>query len=94
LACTPNLDALARRSTIFDNYYAASFPTMPARADYSTGKMSFSYMTWEPLSRGEVTLPDVLSQAGYVTAGVADTPFYSEELLWLRPWVQVLPGYG
>ena len=78
LAYTPNLDALARRATVFDNYYVASFPTMPARADYSTGKTSFSFMTWEPLSRDEVTMADVLSEAGYVTAGVVDTPFYQK----------------
>ena len=78
LAFTPSLDALARRATIFDNYYAASFPTMPARADYSTGKMCFSFMTWEPLSRHEVTMADALAEAGYVTAGVVDTPFYQK----------------
>ncbi len=78
LAYTPNLDALARRATVFDNYYVASFPTMPARADYSTGKTSFSFMTWEPLSRDEATMADVLSEAGYVTAGVVDTPFYQK----------------
>lgn len=78
LAYTPNLDALAERATVFDNYYAASFPTMPTRADYATGKLSMSFMTWEPLSRREVTMADALAGAGYVTAGVVDTPFYQK----------------
>ncbi len=37
--------------------------------------MSFSYMTWEPLSRREITLAELMGEAGYVTAGVVDTPF-------------------
>lgn len=77
LAWTPNIDRLAARSAIFDRYYAAGFPTMPTRADLLTGKWTFSYMTWEPLPRSEVTLSQVLSNAGFATVGVVDTPFYT-----------------
>lgn len=76
LAWTPNLDRLAARSTVFDRYYAAAFPTMPARADLLTGKWTFSYMTWGPLSLTEVTVSQILSEAGFTTVGVVDTPFY------------------
>lgn len=51
---------------------------MPTRADPLTGRWTFSYLQWEPLPPTEVTLPQVLSQAGYVTAGVVDTPFYTK----------------
>ena len=34
---TPNLDALAARSTVFDRHYVVSFPTMPARYDFLVG---------------------------------------------------------
>ena len=74
---TPNLDALARRSVVFDRYYAASFPTMPARADCVTGKWTFTYMTWEPLSSAESPLAQRLAEKGYTTVGVVDTPFYT-----------------
>ncbi|MDA8380919.1 MAG: sulfatase [Actinomycetota bacterium] len=73
---TPNLDALSRRSVLFANHHAASFPTMPARADFFLGKWTFTYRGWEPLGAGETTLAAVLSSAGYRTMGVADTPFY------------------
>ena len=94
LAYTPSLDALARRATIFDNYYAASFPTMPARGDYSTGKMCFSYMTWEPLNRRELTMADALAGAGYVTAGRGRYALLPEEWLRLRPRFKYFKDMG
>lgn len=73
---TPSLDALACRSVRFDHHYIASFPTMPARADYLTGRWTGSFMSWEPLPRDQVTLPEVLQQKGFNTTAVVDTPFY------------------
>ena len=36
---TPNLDKFAQEKCLqFNNYYAASFPTVPTRADLFTGK--------------------------------------------------------
>jgi arylsulfatase A-like enzyme len=73
---TPNLDAFARQSVYFRRAYANSFPTVPARADYLTGRFSFAEMGWAPLPRTTVTMPQLLSAAGVTTAGVVDTPFY------------------
>ena len=73
---TPNLDRLARECIIFDRAYAASFPTMPMRADLFTGKFTFNYLGWAPLSRGEITVQGLLAQAGYRTTAVVDTPFF------------------
>jgi arylsulfatase A-like enzyme len=73
---TPSLDTLAARSTRFNRHYAANFPTVPARADFLTGRWTMSYMQWEPLHEGEVTLPQILFRKGITTAGVVDTPFY------------------
>jgi len=74
---TPSLDAFASKSVRFDRHYIASFPTMPARADYLTGRWTMSYMQWEPLSRDEVLLPTLLAKKGLHTAAVVDTPFYT-----------------
>jgi arylsulfatase A-like enzyme len=74
---TPSLDAFASKSVRFDRHYIASFPTMPARADYMTGRWTMSYMQWEPLSKDELRLPILLSDQGYHTAAVVDTPFYT-----------------
>ena len=73
---TPSLDALAGRSVRFDRHYIASFPTMPARADYLTGRWTGSFMKWEPLSKDLVVLPEILREKGFNTTAVVDTPFY------------------
>ena len=33
-------------------------------------------MGWEPLPSESITLADILSERGYVTAAVVDTPYY------------------
>ena len=73
---TPYLDEFARSSVVFDHHVVSSFPTMPARADILTGTFSYTHMGWEPLPRHLLTLPEVLSKAGYLTMGIVDTPFY------------------
>ncbi len=73
---TPSIDALATKSVRFDRCYAASFPTMPTRADYFTGRFSASFMKWGPFSETDVTLAQILSKAGFHTAAIVDTPFY------------------
>jgi arylsulfatase A-like enzyme len=73
---TPSIDAFAANCTRFDRHYAASFPTMPARADFFTGRYTLSFMQWEPLPDDHVTLPQLLSKKGIHTAAVVDTPFY------------------
>ncbi|HET7480317.1 MAG TPA: sulfatase, partial [Rubrobacteraceae bacterium] len=73
---TPYLDEFASSAVTFDRHVISSFPTMPARADILTGTFSFTYMGWEPLPRHVPTLPGLLSEAGYLTMGVVDTPFF------------------
>src|SRR5688572_26075302 len=73
---TPHLDEFARSSVLFDRHIISSFPTMPARADILTGTFSYTYMGWEPLPHHVPTLPGLLSEAGYLTVGVVDTPFF------------------
>ncbi|MGH3033990.1 MAG: sulfatase [Gaiellaceae bacterium] len=72
---TPSIDRLASESVVFDHHVISSFPTMPARADFLTGRFAYTFMGWEALPAGVETLPAVLSAAGYLTMGVADTPF-------------------
>ena len=73
---TPHLDEFARSSVVFDEHTVSSFPTMPARADILTGTFSYAHMGWEPLPRHLMTLPELLSGAGYTTMGIVDTPFF------------------
>lgn len=71
---TPNIDNLAKESVMFNNAYAASFPTVPNRRDLVTGRFTFTHSDWSPLPRDEVVLADVLREDGYVTMLIADTP--------------------
>lgn len=64
---------------VFDHHLISSFPTMPARADFLTGRFAYTFMGWEPLPDGLETLPGLLSQAGYLTMGVVDNPFFIRE---------------
>ena len=73
---TPALDRLAAEAVVFDHHVISSFPTMPARADFLTGRFAYTFMGWEPLPAGIETLPGVLSSGGYLTMGVVDTPFF------------------
>ena len=71
----PNLAAFAARSLVFEDAYAASFPTVPTRSDLMTGRYTLTYLPWGPLPQSETTLAQLLSHAGYATAAIADTPF-------------------
>jgi len=73
---TPALDALAVKSVCFARHYAADFPTMPARADFYTGRWTGSFMRWEPMPRDQTTIARVLVRKGFHTVAVVDTPFY------------------
>ncbi len=73
---TPHIDRFAEKCVQFENCCATSFPTMPNRADLFTGKFTFTYMGWEPLSRKEKILAEIFRKAGYRTLAVVDTPFF------------------
>lgn len=54
---TPSLDALAASGTDFRRAYACSFPTLPARGDYLTGRVTFATWGWSALPRNVPTVP-------------------------------------
>lgn len=65
---TPNLDALAARGVRFTNAFANSGVCGPSRMSYYTGRYPISHgATWNrvPLSVGEVTLGEMLRDAGH-----------------------------
>ncbi len=76
---TPNIDAFAKRCVVFENHYAASFPTVPTRADLFTGKWTFTKIGWNPMPEDETVLPEILQSEGFSTAAIVDTPFYIRE---------------
>ncbi len=73
---TPHLDRFAAESVVFDSHHVGSFPTMPARADLVTGRLSCAFMTWAPLPPELPTLAEAFRAAGFLTTAIVDTPFY------------------
>lgn len=71
---TPNLDRFAQRSMRFEQYYIASYPTVPARWDLATGCYGFPFRGWQPLEPDDTTLAQLLAQQGVHTQMIWDTP--------------------
>ena len=71
---TPNLDRLASQSWVFDNAFAASYPTIPHRTDAITGAYGGPFHRWLPLRHDRVTLPYTCAEAGWATQLIHDTP--------------------
>lgn len=73
---TPNLDALARESVAFDNCYPDGLPTIPVRTCWLTGERTLVHRPWQPLTREDRSLPEILSDEGYLTACFTDCYHY------------------
>jgi N-acetylgalactosamine-6-sulfatase len=75
---TPNLDALARAGVRFTDFHSASAVCSPTRASILTGRAparfgilrAFRDTKEEFLRRETITLPELLTEAGYATAHV------------------------
>lgn len=71
---TPELDAFARRSVGFDNCYVSSFPTIPTRTDWFTGRFTFPFHGWKPLDPRVPVIASLLANAGFICQLIVDTP--------------------
>ena len=70
---TPNIDAIAARGTLFENFHVASQICMPNRASLMTGRMpSVHGLRYNGLAlpARAVTFVDVLAKGGYKTAAI------------------------
>ena len=81
----PNLNSFARESIIFEDAYPEGMPTIPIRRTLMTGRriLPFYYYRqhepvqlpgWHELYHEDVTFSEVLHEAGYITALIADVP--------------------
>lgn len=71
---TPNLDRFAQRAAMFDQFYAASYPTVPNRWDLYTGRFGLTFRGWQPLDPEDITWGDILSEHDMHTQIIWDTP--------------------
>src|SRR5512147_228923 len=71
MGLTPNLDAMARRGTLFQNAFTCQPVCAPARASLQTGLYATAAGVWwngMPLPKDRTTLADCFNAAGYDTA--------------------------
>ena len=71
---TPELDSFSRLAVNFDRCTISSFPTIPTRTDWFTGRYSFPFHGWQPLDPQATVLAQVLREAGYVNQLITDNP--------------------
>ena len=67
---TPNFDAMAAEALRFDRFYAAAPVCSPTRGSVMTGRHPnrFRLLSWgRTLRPQEITIAEVLKEAGYVT---------------------------
>ncbi len=76
---TPNIEAFANRSFVFDNHFIASLPCMPARREIFAGRKEFMWRPWGPLEVFDPRLPREVEKLGYNTGIVTDHYHYWEE---------------
>ncbi|MBE9472967.1 MAG: sulfatase [Chloroflexi bacterium] len=73
---TPNLDAFAQECVVFDNAYPEALPTIPVRTQLFTGQCTLPYRPWQPLTREDVTMAEILRAEGYVCGLISDCYHY------------------
>jgi arylsulfatase A-like enzyme len=71
---TPELDAFSRIAVNFDRCTISSFPTIPTRTDWFTGRYSFPFHGWRPLDPQATILAGELAKAGFVNQLITDCP--------------------
>lgn len=79
---TPNLRKLAARGTIFDRAVSQAPWTLPAFCSVLTGKYPFEHGAFSPygfLRDKEVTLAEIMREAGYTTGAVTSCHYVSSK---------------
>lgn len=75
----PNFRRLAARSATFRNSYVCSMPCMPARRDLHTGRPNFLHRPWGPLEPFDLSVPQMLHEAGVHCHLATDHAHYFED---------------
>jgi len=76
---TPNVDAFAAQSQVFNRTYAGGFPTLLNRAELFTGRYLYTEMGWEDLPEAEIVTAEVMNENGYTTGAVFDNWHLKDE---------------
>ena len=69
---TPNLDAFAGECVVFDNAYPEALPTIPVRAQFFTGQRTLPFRPWQPLTKEDISIAELLRAEGYICGLITD----------------------
>lgn len=61
---------------VFDNAYPEALPTIPVRTQLFTGQRTLPYRPWQPLTKEDISIAEILRAEGYVCGLVSDTYHY------------------
>ncbi len=77
---TPEIDAVAREATVFENAFATASWTLPSHMSMLTGLVPSLHgaTKWEKLSSAVSYLPELLGRSGYKTSGVVSWVYLSQ----------------
>ena len=76
-ACqTPILDAFAEECIVFDNAYPEALPTLPVRTQLLTGQRTLPCRPWQPLTKEDISIAEILRAEEYVCGLISDTYHY------------------
>jgi arylsulfatase A-like enzyme len=80
LPTTPEIDAVAREGTVFENAFATASWTLPSHMSMLTGLVPSLHgaTKWEKLSSGVDYLPEMLARSGYRSSGVVSWVYLSQ----------------
>ena len=70
---TPNIDALAKESVVFENAYPEGMPTVPVRTSLLTGNKTLNNRYWQPLTPEDMTMPEILDEYDYLNVMITDS---------------------
>lgn len=69
---TPNLDAFARESLVFDQAFSEGLPTLPTRTAMWTGRHTLPFRGWQALEPKDIVLAEWLWDKGFTTGLITD----------------------
>lgn len=76
---TPNIDAFADQSVVFDRAHSGGFPTLLNRAELFTGRWLYQTIGWQDLPACETDIATLLGADGYLTGMVFDNWLLKDE---------------
>ena len=72
---TPALDRFAERATELTGLTMSSFPTIPHRTDFASGRVGWPHYGWQPISHSTPNhIATLLAEQGYFTQLICDCP--------------------